>query len=132
MFDTDLPTLGLNFSLSVQNQWFTSRQTLRRDGVPVGYLDPDGVMHDYTADDMSDPYLSQLLRRFTDSSFDRLTVPSATSFNIKATKTFWNKRVGLALYVNRLLTIEPDYQRYGMTIRRYSSPYFGMELNLRL
>lgn len=132
MFDTDLPALGLNFSLSVQNQWFTSRQTLRRDGVPTDYLDPDGVMHPFTEEDMNDPYLSQLLRRYTESSFERLTVPLATAFNLKATKTFWNKRIGLALYVNRLLTIEPDYERYGMTIRRYSSPYFGMELNLRL
>ncbi|MDE6377707.1 MAG: hypothetical protein K2K72_03075, partial [Duncaniella sp.] len=132
MFDTDLPSLGLNFSLSVQNQWFTSRRTLRRDGVPTHYLDPDGEKHPFTPEDATDPYLSQLLRRYNDSSFDKLTVPVATSFNIKATKTFWNKRVGLALYVNRLLTIEPDYERYGMTVRRYSSPYFGMELNLRL
>lgn len=132
MFDTDIPELQLNFSLSVQNQWFTSRQTLWRDGVPTHYLDPDGNLHPYTADDMTDPYLSQLMRRFNASSFKRQTVPVATTFNIKATKSFWNNRIGLALYVNRLLSIEPDYKRYGVTVRRYSSPYFGMELNLKI
>ena len=132
MFDTDIPTLGLNFSLGVQNVWFTSRQTLRRDGVPTHYLDPEGVLHEFTAESMTDPYLRQLIRVYSESAFDRQTVPSSTTFNLKATKTFWNKRVGLAVYVNRLLTIEPDYTRYGLTVRRYSSPYFGMELNLKI
>ena len=132
MFDTDIPRLNLNFSIAVQNQWFTSRQTLWRDGVPTHYLDPDGVLHPYTAADYNDAYLSQLLRRYTDSSFERVTVPLSTNFNIKATKSFWNNRIGLALYVNRILSIEPDYERYGLTVRRYSSPYFGMELNLKI
>ncbi len=132
MFDTDIPRLNLNFSLSVQNMWFTSRQTLWRDGVPTDYLDPDGNLHPFTEADRSDPYLAQLIRRFSASSFEKLTVPVATTFNIKATKSFWNNRIGLALYVNRLLAIEPDYERYGVTIRRYSTPYFGMELNLKI
>ena len=132
MFDTDIPRLNLNFSIAVQNQWFTSRQTLWRDGVPTHYVDPDGGLHAYTAADRDDPYLSQLLRRYSDSAFERVTVPLATNFNIKATKSFWNNRIGLALYVNRILSIEPDYERYGVTVRRYSSPYFGMELNLKI
>lgn len=132
MFDTDIPRLNLNFSISVQNQWFTSRQTLWRDGVPTHYLDPDGNLYPYTAGDRNDPYLSQLLRRYNDSAFERVTVPIATNFNIKATKSFWYNRIGLALYVNRILSIEPDYERYGLTIRRYSSPYFGMEFNLKI
>ncbi|MCM1519755.1 MAG: TonB-dependent receptor plug domain-containing protein [Lachnoclostridium sp.] len=132
MFDTDIPRLALNVSLSIQNMWFTSRQTLWRDGVPTHYLDPDGVIHEYTEADKTDPYLSQLLRRYNESSFDELKVPVSTSFNLKATKSFWKDRIGIALYVNRLLTIEPDYERYGVTIRRYSSPYFGMELNLKI
>lgn len=132
LFDTDIPRLNLNFSLGVQNLWFTVRQTLRRDGIPVSYMDPDGVIHPYTPESMTDPYLSQLIRHFAESSFDRQTVPSSTTFNLKATKSFWKNRIGLAVYVNRLLAIEPDYQRYGVTVRRYSSPYFGMELNLKL
>lgn len=132
MLDTDIPALNLNISLSAQNMWFTSRQTLWRDGIPTHYLDPDGNLHPYTQEAQHDPYLRQLIRQYSPASFDKQTVPVATTFNLKATKSFWNNRVGLALYVNRLLAIEPDYERYGVTVRRYSSPYFGMELNLKL
>ncbi len=132
MLDTDIPTLNLNISLSAQNMWFTSRQTLWRDGIPTHYLDPEGNLHPYTQEDMNDPYLRQLMRQYASGAFEKLTVPVATTFNLKATKNFWNNRIGIALYVNRLLAIEPDYERYGVTIRRYSSPYFGMELNLKL
>lgn len=132
LLDTDIPTLRLNFSIGIQNLWFTSRRTLRRDGIPVHYMNPDGEILDYTADCMDDPYLGQLVRHYTESTFERQTVPSSTTVNFKATKSFWQNRVGLALYVNRLVAIEPDYKRYGITVRRYSSPYFGMELNLKL
>ncbi|WP_304735094.1 carboxypeptidase-like regulatory domain-containing protein [Duncaniella muris] len=132
LFDTDLPRLGLNFSIGVQNLWLTSRKTLRRDGIPVQYMDVNGAIHPYTDECLSDPYLKQLVRNFTESSFVRQNVPAETSVNFKATKTFWQKRVGLAVYVNRLVYIAPDYERYGITIRRYSTPYFGMELNLKI
>ena len=38
----------------------------------------------------------------------------------------------VALYVNRIVSITPDYELHGITRRRYTSPYFGMELNLKL
>ena len=79
-----------------------------------------------------DPYLGQLIREYSSAAFDELRVPVATTFNIKATKKLWHDRVGIAIYVNRLLSITPDYYRYGMLQRRYTSPYFGMELNLTL
>lgn len=132
LFDTDIPTLGLNFSIGIQNMWFTTRRTLYRDGVPVQYMDADGTLHPYTDADMNDPYLKQLIRHFTESSFRTRTVPPATTINLKATKTFWKKRVGMALYVNRLVAIQPSYKSYGVTMRRYSTPYFGMELNLKI
>lgn len=132
MFDTYIPRFNLNFSLTIQNQWFTSRQTIRRDGIPTHYLDPEGVLHVFQVQDSADPYLGQLVRHFNNSSFERLTIPMASYFNIKATKTFWKNRIGIALYVNRLIAIEPDYKRYGLTVRRYSSPYFGMELNIKI
>lgn len=131
-FDTDIPRLKLNFSLGIQNLWFTSRQTLRRDGVPVRYMTADGAVHDYDETSMADPYLKQLIRTYSESTFDEMKVPSSTTFNFKATKSFRSDRMALAVYVNRLLVIEPDYERYGITIRRYSSPYFGMELNIKI
>lgn len=89
-------------------------------------------VHPYTDESAADPYLSQLIRPFSESNFVWLTVPVSTTINLKATKTFWKKRVGIALYVNRLVAFEPDYKRYGITMRRFSSPYFGMELNLKI
>ncbi len=132
MFDTDIPTLSLNFSLGIENIWFTSRQTLWRDGIPTHYMAPDGTIHEYTAESQSDPYLGRLVRSFSSGAFDKVTVPVETNFNIKATKQFWNNRIGIALYVNRIFSIHPDYKRYGLTVRRYSSPYFGMELNIKI
>lgn len=132
MLDTDIPSLNLNFSLTIENLWFTSRQTMWRDGIPTHYLDPDGELRPYTADSQKNPYLVQLIRNFSSTAFERLTVPAETNFNLKATKQFWSNRIGIALYVNRLFSIHPDYKRYGMTIRRYSSPYFGMELNFKI
>ncbi len=131
-FDTDVPRLGLNFSVAVQNMWFTSSQQLWRNGIPHSYTDVDGEIHPYTPDLMTDPYLGHLVRTFTDTSFDERRVPVATTFNIKATKKLWHDRIAIAIYVNRLVSITPDYWQYGALQRRYTSPYFGMELNLNL
>ena len=132
MLDTDLETLGLRFSMAVQAMWFTSRRTLFRDGVPTHYMAPDGEIYPYTESCVSDPYLRQLVRTFASSSFDTHTVPPEFNINFKATKTFWHNRVGVALYVNRLFYIAPSYKEYGVIVRRYSSPYFGMEINLKI
>lgn len=131
-FDTDIPSLRLNISLSVQNMWFTANRTLWKDGVPVKYVDIDGQEHPWDTAAASNPYAGQLVRSYSQTAFDERRVPIATSFNIKATKKLWNDRIGLALYVNRLVSITPDYELYGTIQRRYTNPYFGMELNLKL
>lgn len=132
LFDTDVPRINLNVSLGVQNMWFTSRRTLLRSGVPSHYLDEDGTLHPYTSESASDPYLRQLIRQYAPSSFIEQKIPIATTINLKATKTFWHNRVAMAMYVNRLFAIMPDYERLSVTIRRSSSPYFGMEINLSI
>lgn len=131
-FDTDLPAIRLNISLTVQNMWFTSMRQLWRDGIPVCYIDAEGVIHPWDSDAASDPYLGQLIRTYTSTAFEERRIPVATAFNIKATKKLWDDRIGIALYVNRLISITPDYMQFGVIQRRYTSPYFGMELNLRL
>lgn len=131
-FDTDIPRLKLNVSLSMQNMWFTTTRMLRKAGVPTKYIGVDGVEHIWNPADASDPYLGQLQRSYTQTAFDERRIPLATAFNIKATKKLWNDRVGIALYVNRLISITPDYELYGAIQRRYTTPYFGMELNLKL
>lgn len=131
-FDTDVPRLGLNFSVAVQNMWFTSTRMLPRNGIPTYYVGVDGNVLPYTPDMADDPYLGRLIRTYTSTAFDKREVPVATTFNIKATKKLWHDRIAIAIYVNRLVSITPDYYLYGSLQRRYSSPYFGMELNFRL
>lgn len=130
--DTDLPRLGLNLSLTMQNVWFTSTRQLRRSGIPMGYVGEDMVYHVWDPADSSDPYLSQLIRRYSPSAFDENRIPYASNFNLKATKKLLNDKLMIALFVNRIISITPDYELYGVVHRRYSSPYFGMELNLKL
>ena len=132
IFDTDLPRLGLRFSLALQTMWFTSRQTIFKDGVPTHYIDVNGNIYEFDRNNLPDVALKELIRIYNKTTFDKTTVPPESRINLKATKTFWNNRINVALYVNRLFAIQPDYHRYGQTIRRYSSPYFGMELNLKL
>ena len=112
--------------------WYTSNRTLWKDGIPVKYVGIDGVEHPWTDASATDPYIGQLIRNYTLTAFDERRIPVATSFNIKATKKLWNDRIGIALYVNRLVSITPDYELYGNIQRRYTTPYFGMEMNLKL
>lgn len=132
MFDTDIPRLGLIFSVAAQNMWFTLQRPLWKNGIPTHYIGTDGVIKPYTTSDMEDAYLRHLVRTFTSTAFDVRRVPVQTDINFKATKKLLKDKVTIALYVNRLFSIAPDYERYGMVQRRYSSPYFGMELNLKL
>lgn len=112
--------------------WFTSRQTIFKDGVPTHYIDVNGNIYEFDRNNLPDVAIKELIRIYNKTTFNKTTVPPESRINLKATKTFWNNRINVALYVNRLFAIQPDYHRYGQTIRRYSSPYFGMELNLKL
>ncbi|MBO4379378.1 MAG: TonB-dependent receptor plug domain-containing protein [Muribaculaceae bacterium] len=132
MFDTYVPELKLNFSIAMQNVWYTSSQRHFLTGVPIYYLDPDGVIHKFTEESASDPQLSNLIRHYASAAFDENRVPFASNINFKATKKLFNDRIDVALYVNRILSITPEYQRYGQTIRRHLSPYFGMEINFKI
>ena len=133
--DTDLPRLGLRFSIAMQCLWFTDRQTIFRNGRPTHYIGPeDDILSPkpFTQECDQDPVLRQLIRQYNESSFEKQRIPTEASLNFKATKTFWKKRISVAIYVNRLFHIAPDYQQYGTTVRRFNSPYFGMELNLKI
>ncbi len=71
------------------------------------------------------------MKTYSSTYFDRTTVPFALDINFKATKEF-GKNVQLALFVNRILTVYPDYRLNNAVIKRQASPYFGMEMNIKL
>ena len=132
MFDTQITRWGLVFSTTVQCMWFTSTRKLWQNGVPTQYLDvADGQLHPYTAADQSDEILQFLVKHYNDDSFKKQTIPTALFINLKATKQI-GKYLKIAVFANKLIDYQPDYKSNGLTIRRSSDPYFGMELNLTL
>ena len=130
MFDTYIQRLGLTFSTSAQCTWFTSRRSLWNSGVPVSYIDQAGETHPFLEEDKDNVQLQHLVEQYSSTYFGHTTVPFYMDINLKASKRI-GKYLNLALYVNRLLGIYPDYTLRGVLQRRTAdSPYFGMEMNL--
>lgn len=132
MFDTQITRWGLVFTTSVQCLWFVKTRRLWQNGVPESYLDvADGQLHTYTEQMRDDAVLRYLIRTYNDELFGTQTVPTAIYVNLKATKQI-GKHLKVAVFANRLLDYLPDYKSNGLTVRRISDPYFGMELNVSL
>lgn len=131
-FDTDVPRLSLGFSLSAQCMWYTSQQHMHKEARPESYMTADGTIHPFTDADADDMERQFLVRTYNDSMEERQTVPFYMNLNLKATKRLLKNHLMVALFVNKLVDYHPDYVRNNYTIRRYVTPYFGLELNLNL
>ena len=130
-FDTYLPSLGLSFATSVQCMWFSNQRNMKQNGIPIKYIDIQGIEHDYTEADKTHAERQWLTVNYNDILWKKQTEPLYFYVNFKATKTF-KERVRLALFVNKMLDYTPDYTSNGIKVRRNVTPYFGMELNLKL
>ena len=133
LFDTQIPKWGLIFTTSMQAMWYVSTQRLFQDGRPTHYLSyKDGVLHEFTDKDVEEnPVLKQLVRNINPASFERYTVPPAVYFNFKVTKNI-GKWFVISMFVNKIINITPDFERNGILIRRSVSPYFGMEMTVKI
>lgn len=131
-FDTDIPKLKMGISLSAQCMWFTAKQSMFKESLPISYMDINGDIHPYTDAEHNDILLSHLDRHYNSSAFDRQTVPFSMNLNLKATKKLLQDKLMIALFVNKLWDANPDYKRNGFTIRRYVTPYFGLEMNIKI
>jgi len=132
MFDTQIKRWGLVFTTTLQCMWFVTTKKMWQNGVPVSYISAeDGQLHTYTEAMQSDAVLQFLVKTYNDAVYNRQTVPTALYLNLKATKTI-GKHIKAAVFVNRILDYLPDYTSNGLTVRRTSDPYFGMELNFSL
>ncbi len=87
-------------------------------------------MHDFGQPE-ADSELQYLIRHYNPTLYDTYTIPTAMYVNLKATKTI-GKWLRVALFVNRIIDYLPDYRSNGLTVRRSSDSYFGMELNFTL
>ena len=131
-FDTDVPKLKLGFSLSAQCVWFTTSQRKETSNYPVQYIAPDGSIHDWQPEYAEDTYLRWLVRDYSPSLFEKDKVPFAMNLNFKVTKKLFADRLNVAMFCNKLWDYTPDYDSRGTTIRRHVTPYFGLEMNIRL
>lgn len=130
--DTDLPRLGLGFSVSAQCVWFRASQLIPESGEPLRYMDRDGNMHDFTEKDRQDSYLSWLVKTHSESLYRRETIPFCMDVNFKATKKLLQQKLTVALFVNNMFDYNPSYARGGFVIRRSVVPYFGVEMNFKI
>ena len=133
MFDTQIPRLGLVFSTSFQCQWFVGSQHKQVDQWPIHYMDKDLNIHPFTSASAQDGVLQHMIRTPSDLAYLYNNTPFSMFINLKVTKLLYRNKIRASLFVNRLLDYSPDYTNVsGALTRRYSSPYFGMELNFKL
>jgi hypothetical protein len=132
MFDTQIPRWGLIFSTNIQCMWFVKTTRLRQNGVPTAYIAAsDGLLHDYASDLPSNPLLQYLEKYYNEDIYRTQKVPTALYVNFKVTKQI-GKWLKISAFANRIIDYLPDYQSNGITVRRSSDAYFGMELNFTL
>lgn len=132
MFDTQIPRWRLIFTTTVQCVWWVKTRRLPENGVPVGYISAeDGLVHPFTSDDAADEMRQHLIRYFSPQLFGWMKIPTALYVNFKVTKQV-GRYLRLSAYVNRILDYLPDYKSNGLTIRRTSEAYFGMEATITI
>ena len=135
--DVYIARIGLTVSATFEMTFFTASKTLEKNGRPVEYISSeDGLLHPYDAAAEQDAILKTLVFDYNSGLFLRRVVPFEGFLNLRVQKTV-TKFATIALYVNRLLDVLPDYQVSGpdggqVTIHRTASPYFGMEVNLSI
>jgi len=131
-FDTQIDQLGLIFSSSIENMWFTKRENNYNDGMPQYYYSYDQVAHTYLPEHKDDPILGFLHYNWQPAYFNNERVPYQAELNLKVTK-FIGEHLRLAFYVNNMLRYAPDYKTsWGYKKNRRVNPDFGMELNIKL
>ncbi len=129
MTDTYIPRLDLTFSLTAECTWYTSSKSMPTSGVPLKYIDTEGTVHPFGENLQSDQYLQWLVNKYNDSAWLTQRVPFYMFLNLKVTKGF-GKWMKAALFINRMIDYMPNYTtNSGLTVRRTTKPYFGMEMN---
>jgi hypothetical protein len=131
-FDTHIPQYRLLVSITVETIWYEESQYELLDEYPDLYLDNFGNYHPFTQEALNDPILKQIVRQYSDA----YGLPSRTAIdmgmNLKVSKELGDK-LRMSFFVNRLLNYLPDYKsKFGSTMTRSETPYFGMELNFSL
>lgn len=131
MFDTQIKRPSLILTTTFQFMWYVKTRSLRENGHPDYYLSTDGLLRPYDEAAQADPMLQFLEKNYNPELYRTVRIPLAMYVNLKVTKPI-SRHVRVALFVNRIVDWLPDYKSNGLTVRRSSDSYFGMEVNLTL
>lgn len=129
--DTYLDRLGMILSATAECYWLGKDYIPAKSITPIAYIDTKGEMHPYTEESEKDTFLQWLKITGTKASDMTQNERFYMLVNFKATKKFGRNLV-LSFFADRLLSIAPDYEVNGFTIRRSFAPYFGMEINIKI
>lgn len=131
-FDTNVPRLKIGFSVSSQWLWFTTYQRMPLSEEPNEYMDRNGDIHPWTSDLKEDFQLRYLVRNFTESMYKKMRIPASMNLNFKVKKKLFNDKLMVAMFCNKIWDYNPKYTRDDIVIRRHVTPYFGLEMNVKL
>ena len=137
-FNTHIPRLKLMFTNFVQVVWLNTTQY--KDShlrYPTSYLDLDGVEHETTQQEIDlieegDAVFRHLKRTTLPIDYEEDSKPISLLWNFKASKEL-SKLAKVSFFVNGILDVSPKYTSGKKTTKRkWSDPYFGMEMQLSL
>ncbi len=127
--DTYLQNLGLTTSLRADVNWYGKTVGLLRSTVPVQYINELGVTLPYTAVEANDPVLKTLIK--TPDEITERNTPLSLNVHLKISKQF-HKYFTVSMYVNNLFNYNKVNSLGDQAVaqRRFTDPYFGMEMNI--
>lgn len=133
--NTKIPSLKLVFTTFIQSLWFSSTQLDNNESfIPSAYLDNNGVIHqiDYLTNISNRPDLLPLDLRSQKNNFSKDKTKPDYTINIKGTKEFKNF-CSVSFFVNNIISLNTKYKNnFNVNQRNWSSPYFGVEVSLKL
>ncbi|WP_410879368.1 carboxypeptidase-like regulatory domain-containing protein [Myroides sp. DW712] len=132
--NTRIPKLKLVFTTFVQALWYTTSQRGSSESfVPSAYLDENNTIHpvDFKSIIADRPDLLPLDLRSEKANFSVDKTKPDFTINLKGTKEFKNWG-SISFFVNNIININSKYKNnYNVNQRKWSSPYFGIEVTLK-
>lgn len=131
MFDTYIQKLGLIFSTSFQCLWYTSRNNLPLNPIPISYIDKNLKSHPFTEESAKNGIYAIMIRDFAQGKFFKEKIPFSMNVNLKVTKKLYDDKITCSLFVNKIFSVNKDFYLWKRLQRRSVLPYFGMELSFK-
>lgn len=129
---THIPRFKLLFSALLQTVWFSTSQSREFSGIPVAYIDPEGVTRPFTEQEQNDVRFQPLIQKYSENYFKESRSPVSITLNLKATKEI-GKHLKISFMVNRLWDYNPKYKtKSNGEDRNWVIPAFGAELGIKI